>query len=84
LIPINNARTRGATGWCLEVHDLVISKYAANSEKDRIFVRAAIRHGLVEREPLQQRLAQTELQPELRALIVGLFDRDFCEAGRGG
>jgi hypothetical protein len=83
LIPINNARTRGATGWCLEVHDLVISKYAANREKDRIFVRAVIGHGLAERERLEQRLEQTELQPELRTLIVGLLDRDFRETSRG-
>lgn len=84
LIAINNARTRGATGWCLEVHDLVVSKYAANREKDRTFVRAVIRHGLVDREELERRLAQTELQPQLRELIDALVDRDFREAGRAG
>jgi hypothetical protein len=62
------------------VHDLVVSKYAANREKVRTFVRAVIRHGLVRREELEQRLAQTELEPELRALIVGLLDRDFRDA----
>lgn len=80
LIPINNPRTRGATGWCIEVHDLVVSKYAANREKDRTFVRAVIRHGLVERELLDQRLAQTELPPQLRTLIEGLLERDFRDA----
>ncbi|KIG13311.1 hypothetical protein DB30_00359 [Enhygromyxa salina] len=80
LIPVNNARTRGATGWCLEVHDLVVSKYAANREKDREFVRAVIRHGLIQRETLDQRLAQTELDPRLRALILGLIEQDFREA----
>ena len=29
LIPICNANTNGATGWCIEVHDIAIAKYAA-------------------------------------------------------
>jgi hypothetical protein len=82
LIPIHNARTRGATGWCLEVHDLVVSKYAANREKDREFVRAVIRHGLVEREVLERRLSHTELEAELRTLVEALLERDFREVGR--
>ncbi|PRP97362.1 DUF6036 family nucleotidyltransferase [Enhygromyxa salina] len=80
LIPVANARTRGATGWCLEIHDLVVSKYAANREKDREFVRAVIRHSLVERETLDQRLRQTELDPRLRSLILGLVEQDFRDA----
>ena len=28
LIPICNANTNGATGWCIEVHDIAIAKYA--------------------------------------------------------
>ena len=34
LIPVRNANTNGATGWCLEVHDLAAAKYAAHREKD--------------------------------------------------
>lgn len=79
LIPVRTKGTRGATGWCLEIHDLVISKYAANRPKDRAFVRAAVRHGLVERELLDERLAATPLERELRALIRGLVERDFAE-----
>ena len=29
LIPVCNPNTNGATGWCLEVHDIAVSKYAA-------------------------------------------------------
>ena len=29
LTPIQNANTNGATGWCIEVHDIAIAKYAA-------------------------------------------------------
>ncbi|HVH97690.1 MAG TPA: DUF6036 family nucleotidyltransferase [Enhygromyxa sp.] len=82
LIPVNNARTRGATGWCLEVHDLAVSKYAANREKDREFVRATIRHGLIHREMLMERLAATQLDPRLRSLIEGLIEQDFRGSSR--
>jgi hypothetical protein len=82
LIPVRNPRTRGATGWCLEVHDLAISKYAANREKDRNFVRSLIQHALVERETLTERLAATTLDPRLRSLIEGLIEQDFRNAGR--
>lgn len=57
LIPVQNANTRGATGWCLEAHDLVLSKYVAAREKDDRFVRAALGAGLVSAETLIQRLA---------------------------
>lgn len=56
LVPIRNANTRGATGWCLEAHDLVLSKYVAAREKDDRFVRAAIAAGLVSPETLVERV----------------------------
>src|SRR6266508_6557476 len=40
LIAITNENTRGAVGWCLEPHDLAISKLAARREKDLSFVSA--------------------------------------------
>lgn len=82
LIPVRNPRTRGATGWCLEVHDLAISKYAANREKDRDFVRALIRYNLVDRDTLTERLAATVLEPRLRSLIEGLLEQDFRNASQ--
>lgn len=57
LIPIRNQNTRGVTGWCLEVHDLVIAKAVAGREKDRTFLREAMRHGLVDPGTLLSRLA---------------------------
>ena len=38
----------GAVGLCLEIHDLVPSKWAAGREKDRDFVATAVRAGLVQ------------------------------------
>lgn len=82
LVRVQSPRTRGAVGLCLEVHDLVISKYAALREKDVEFVQAAIRHGLVDRRQLLERLAVTALSPERRDLIAALIARDFAATGR--
>ncbi|MFW5740393.1 MAG: DUF6036 family nucleotidyltransferase [Myxococcota bacterium] len=83
LIPIRTPGTRGATGYCLEVHDLVVSKYVANRDKDRRFVKAAIRHGMVDRGTLAARLARTPLPDErLRSHLLALTDADFRTLAR--
>lgn len=48
----------------LEVHGLAIAKYAAGREKDRAFTRALVRHAMVRREVLEQRLACCTLDPQ--------------------
>lgn len=70
----------GAVGLCLEVHDLILSKYAAGREKDRDYVRTAIRHGLVAHEVLAGRLETMPLPGELRARIRAFIDSDFRAA----
>lgn len=47
LVKVSSPATRGAVGWCVEPHDLVLSKYVANRDKDRVFCRSALRHGAV-------------------------------------
>jgi len=69
LIPLYGDNTRGATGWCLEVHDLVVSKLVAGREKDLEFTREAVRHRLVAEDILRQRLAVTDLPEELRTVV---------------
>jgi hypothetical protein len=39
LVAVRNANTRGATGLCLEVHDLAVAKAVAGREKDGEFLR---------------------------------------------
>jgi hypothetical protein len=68
LVAVHNANTRGATGWCLEVHDLVLSKYLAGRDKDLDFVAAAGRHKLVDRDELLRRLATIEVDEARRTL----------------
>lgn len=75
LVPVRNANTRGATGWCLEIHDLVISKLVAGREKDLEFALEAARHGFVGEARLRERLEVTELIEEVRDLVTGRISR---------
>ena len=83
LISLSTPATRGATGYCLELHDLLISKYVANREKDRRYCRAAAKVGLATRSILEQRLSDTEIPPELRSLVSMLIAQDFSTGGAG-
>jgi hypothetical protein len=50
-IPVGDVR-----GLCLEINDLVLSKWAAGREKDRDFARVAVQHRMVERATLLERV----------------------------
>jgi hypothetical protein len=71
LVAVRNENTRGKTGWCLEPHDLVVSKTIAGREKGLLFLEGAARHGLVERDRLLARLEETELDDTRRKLTAG-------------
>jgi hypothetical protein len=60
LFPLCNENTGGATGWCLEPHDLAFSKLAAGREKDLRFVTALLRHKLVRRSRLDKLIASVK------------------------
>jgi hypothetical protein len=77
LVLLTGDNTRSVRGWCLEVHDLAISKYAAGREKDRDFTKALVRHGLVRRAILEERLSSTPVAPQLRELIAKRIEADF-------
>jgi hypothetical protein len=53
-----------STGLCLEVHDLLISKYVAGREKDRAFARVALARGLADQATLLERLRVTPISAE--------------------
>ena len=69
LIAVNNANTRGATGWCLEVHDLLVSKLAAGRDKDLEFVCEAIAQELAQEAILVARLDSTPMDTAERDRI---------------
>jgi hypothetical protein len=74
LVPVP---TPAGTGLCLEPHDLLILKYAANREKDREYARVAVRARLVERAVLLERLEATPLDATQRERIRVQVDADF-------
>jgi hypothetical protein len=69
LVRVANENTRGAAGLCLEIHDLVLSKYAAGREKDERFTRAAVLAKLVRREVLEERLGTMDLDDVVRDAV---------------
>lgn len=75
LVPICNPNTRGATGLCLEVHDLLVAKAIAGREKDVVFINAATEHKMADRQTLRTRLAATTIDDARRqraAHLLGL------------
>ena len=81
LIPVKSSSTGGATGYCLEVHDLAVSKLVAGRGKDLDFVRGLARHGMVQQCTLEARLAATDMHPERRPVCEGLLRRLFPNTG---
>ena len=63
LTPICNPNTNGATGWCIEVHDIAIAKYAAGREKDLRYTSDLWAHAMLDPEALEERLRNTQLKP---------------------
>jgi hypothetical protein len=57
-IAVRNDNTRNTTGWCLEAHDLAVSKLVAFRDKDRDFVRVLILENLIKPRKLLHRLRQ--------------------------
>ena len=77
LVLVSSENTRFIRGWCLEIHDLAIAKYAAAPEKDRDFTKALVRHAMVSRPVLEQRLAVTPVETEARNLISERIQVDY-------
>jgi len=61
LVPVQSENTGNAIGWCLEVHDLVLSKCAASRDRDWDFAKEALLHNLVDPEELQRRATDLPL-----------------------
>jgi hypothetical protein len=64
VVPLHNDNTGGATGWCLEVHELACSKLVAGRARDLEFVGELLRAGMAERTVLHRRLEQMPLPAE--------------------
>ena len=69
LVPLANDNTGGATGWCLEVHDLAVSKLLAGREKDLDFVHVLVRARMVDPALLEQRVTMLSDVGGVRDLV---------------
>jgi hypothetical protein len=71
LVRFETPATTGVVAWCLEPHDLWVSKAIAGREKDLEFCRALVERGLVQRERLRQRIAMMSgLDARVRTAVM--------------
>ncbi|MDP1660934.1 MAG: hypothetical protein Q8L55_03380 [Phycisphaerales bacterium] len=68
LVQVRTPATAGATGLCLDVHDLAVSKLVAGREKDLDFLAALFTHRLADPAVVRSRLDSTVVAAEVRAV----------------
>lgn len=68
-IPPRVAARQTPVAWCLEVHDLVLSKCVAGRERDWDYASETLKAGLVESSTLLERLAILPVSTSLREHI---------------
>lgn len=81
LVPLKTDATRGVTGWCLEVHDLVASKIIAGREKDVEYLRHALDSGIVDRDVLLERVQSMPIDLATRSAAEGRVRATFGGSG---
>jgi hypothetical protein len=84
LIPISSPNTGGATGLCIDVHDLVLSKYAARRPGDIEFNREIVRHGVVSKRKLIRLVPPMPIDDEQKRLVLDRIKQDFAVANSRG
>ncbi len=77
LVPIRSENTRGVTGLCLEVDDLLISKYVAGREKGLEYCQAVMGHRMADATILLERLKGMDIDEQLRASVAARIKRDW-------
>ena len=80
LVRLSNPNTDGATGFCLDVHDLVLSKYAAGREKDIAFNQALVRYACVAERTLLNLTKALPVDDAMKEVIVRRITSDFAAA----
>ena len=76
LIPIVNANTNGITGWCLEVHDIAVAKYAAGRKKDHRYITVLWTKGMIQLKTMLTRLDTTPLDPVRKTQLLARVRSD--------
>ncbi len=76
LIRYETPNTNGVVAWCLEIHDLWISKAIASRRKDIEFCAALIAEDLVDTDTLVCRLGEVGgIEAKRRLHVAGLIQR---------
>ena len=78
-VPPRPGSARTIVAWCLEVHDLVLSKCAAGRERDWDYARAALRAQIVDPVVLRARVPDLPVADEVIAHIETML-RAIIEA----
>lgn len=73
-IAVRNENTRNSTGWCVEAHDLAVSKLVAFRDKDRDFVRILLRERLINPNKLLLRLTQLPKNSRVTPKLLQVID----------
>jgi hypothetical protein len=76
-ILIDNESTQNVKAYCLEIHDLCISKYVTSRKKDLDFISECIKHNLVNKETMILRINMTELSDSELNRINEKIESDF-------
>jgi len=80
LVRVENENTFGAIGWCLEPHDLAVSKLIAGRGKDFDFVGVMVDAKIVSAAVIQERIKGTIADPFLLQRASGWVER-LSQAG---
>lgn len=75
LIPYRTPATRNVTAWCLEPHDLFVSKLAVLRTKDREFLSAMLRHELVKPKIIVSRIESLPVSKAMQNDMKGAAAR---------
>ena len=80
LISFSTPRTGGVTAWCLEPHDLFVSKLVAWREKDQQFLRAMLKHKLARPSVVLNRIEHLPVSADRREALKQLVEELVAES----
>ncbi len=75
LVKIENDNTNNIVGWCLEPHDLMVSKLYAGREKDIDFVSVAIDADIVDIDLIRSRITMVSNNDNMREIVINRLGR---------
>lgn len=84
-VPPRVGSARHPVAWCLEPHDLVLSKCAAGRPRDFAYAKEALRAGIVDRAVLQARIDDLPVSDiergHVRSMLEGIVAQLVREPG---